>query len=314
MILVTGGVGMIGSNIIQGLNKRGRSDILVVDDMSDGRKFRNIADARIADYEDKDIFLSRIENDEELGLEVIFHNGACSQTTEWDGRQIMRLNYDYSKRLLHYCANRQIPFIYASSASVYGNGSAFREEPALEHPLNVYAYSKKLFDDYVRILLPRLSSPVVGLRYFNVYGPREAHKDTMASIVFQLHCRAKSGEKLRLFGANDGYGAGEHRRDFIHVEDVVSVNLWSWDAQVSGIFNCGTGASHTFQDVAEAIIACHGQGEIEYIPFPSHLKDCYQNFTQADVNRLRGAGYNGTFRDVRTGVSDYAEWLKTSSF
>jgi ADP-L-glycero-D-manno-heptose 6-epimerase len=310
VILVTGGAGMIGSNIVHGLNERGRDDILVVDDLTDGTKFRNIADARIADYEDLEDFLARVERDDDLGLEVVFHQGACSTTTEWDGRFMMRVNYAYSKRLLHYCARRKIPLIYASSASVYGSGSTFREEPAFERPLNVYGYSKKLFDAYVRTLLPKLESPVAGLRYFNVYGPREAHKGEMASVAFHLFRQLRAGEKLRLFGPHDGYGAGEQRRDFIHVEDVVAVNLWCWDTGVSGIFNCGTGRSHTFRELAEAVVKCHGAGEIEYTAFPEHLKGRYQSFTEADTSQLRSAGYNASFRDVEAGIRDYGEWLK----
>ena len=309
MILVTGGAGMIGSNLVHGLNERGRTDILVVDDLTDGTKFRNIAGATIADYEDRDAFLGRIESDADLGLEVVFHQGACSTTTEWDGRFMMRVNYTFSKQLLHYCARRRIPLIYASSAAVYGAASTFREDPAFERPLNVYGYSKKLFDDHVRALRPNLRSPVAGLRYFNVYGPREAHKGEMASVAFHLYRQLQAGEPLRLFGAYDGYGAGEQRRDFIHVEDVVAVNLWCWDMGVSGIFNCGTGRSHTFRELAEAVIKCHGAGRIEYTAFPEHLKRRYQSFTEADIAQLRAAGYNGSFRDAETGVRDYVEWL-----
>ena len=310
MILVTGGAGMIGSNIVHALNERGFDDILVVDDLTDGRKFRNIADARIADYEDRDDFSARLERNEDLGLEVAFHEGACSATTEWDGRFMLRVNYDYSKRLLHYCAARKIPFLYASSASVYGGASLFREEPELERPLNVYGYSKKLFDDYVRRLLPGIASPVAGLRYFNVYGPRECHKGDMASVAFHLHAQVSAGGNPRLFGAHDGYGPGEQRRDFIHVDDVVALNLWAWKAGISGIFNCGTGRSQTFREVAEAVIGAHGRGSIEYIDFPDHLKGRYQSFTEADLTRLRRAGYNGSFRSVAIGVKDYVEWLK----
>lgn len=311
MILVTGGAGMIGSNIVHALNERGRDDILVVDDLSDGRKFRNIADARIADYQDRDAFLARIDRNEDLAIQVVFHQGACSTTTEWDGRTMMRVNFDYSKRLLGYCAARKIPFLYASSASVYGGGSVFREEPAFEVPLNVYGYSKKLFDDYVRRAMPDIGSPVVGLRYFNVYGPRESHKGEMASVAYHLHRSVAAGGNPRLFGPHEGYGAGEQRRDFVHVDDAVAVNLWCWTMGVSGIFNCGTGRSQTFRDVAEAVIASHGRGEIEYIDFPDRLKGSYQSFTEADLSRLRGAGYNGSFRDAGAGVRDYVEWLKT---
>jgi ADP-L-glycero-D-manno-heptose 6-epimerase len=310
MIAVTGGAGMIGSAIVLALNGEGRSDIVVVDDLTDGTKFRNIAAASIADYRDKNDFLAAVDRDEELDLEAVFHLGACSTTTEWDGRFMMRTNYEYSKRLLNYCLRRRIPFLYASSAAVYGGGNVFREEPDAELPLNVYGYSKKLFDDYVRRHLPEARSQVAGLRYFNVYGPREYHKKGMASVVLHLHQQIERGGKLQLFGAFGGFGPGEQRRDFIHVEDAAAVSLWAWHSGDSGIFNCGTGASRTFRELAEAVVAAHGSGEIEYIEFPEHLKAQYQSFTEADLTQLRGAGYNGSFRDVARGVADYVEWLK----
>jgi ADP-L-glycero-D-manno-heptose 6-epimerase len=311
LILVTGGAGMIGSNIVHGLNARGLTDILVVDDLSEGRKFRNIADAAIADYEDRDDFLRRIDRDEELGLEAVFHQGACSTTTEWDGRFMMRVNYDYSKRLLYYCIRRKIPVVYASSAAVYGGQAGFREDPQCERPLNVYGYSKKLFDDHVRQLLPKVGSPVAGLRYFNVYGPREFHKGDMASVALHLYRQVSAGGTARLFGAYDGYGPGEQRRDFIHVDDVAAVNFWCWDTAASGLFNCGTGRSESFRELAEGVIAAHGSGAIEYMDFPEHLKGRYQSFTEADLTRLRAAGYNASFQPLASGVADYVEWLKT---
>lgn len=313
MILVTGGAGMIGSNLVGALNAAGRDDILVVDDLTDGTKFRNIADLAIADYEDKDAFLARIENDEDLGLEAVFHQGACSSTTEWNGRFMMNENYAWSKKLMAYCLRRKIPFIYASSAAIYGNSTVFAEDRENETPLNVYGYSKKLFDDYVRrtVLSCTDHSPVVGLRYFNVYGPREAHKGTMASVAFHLFNQVDKGENPKLFGAHDGYGAGEQSRDFIHVEDVADVAIWCWHAGISGIFNCGTGKAEPFRTIAQSIIQSLGRGNIDYVDFPDHLKGRYQSFTQADISRLRGAGYNGAFRDVATGIRDYVEWLKT---
>lgn len=313
MILVTGGAGMIGSNLVSALNAAGRDDIFVVDDLTDGTKFHNIADLRIADYEDKDTFLARIERDEDLGFDAVFHQGACSATTEWDGRFMMNQNYAWSKTLMAYCLRRQTPFIYASSAAVYGSSSTFSEEPENEIPLNVYGYSKKLFDDHVRrtVLSRGDHSPVVGLRYFNVYGPREAHKGTMASVAFHLYQQVGKGENPKLFGAWDGYGAGEQSRDFIHVADVADVALWCWNAEISGIFNCGTGRAEPFRTIAETVVETLGRGDIDYIDFPDHLKGRYQSFTQADISRLRGAGYNGAFRDVASGVRDYVEWLKT---
>lgn len=311
MIVVTGGAGMIGSNIVAALNAEGRSDIMVVDDLTDGTKFRNLADLRIADYLDKDAFLALVEADTAPRIEAVFHQGACSTTTEWNGKFMMEVNFSYSKALLAFCLGRRIPLIYASSASVYGGGSEFREDPACEAPLNVYAWSKKLFDDYVRrtVLTESHHSQVAGLRYFNVYGPREDHKGTMASVAFHLFNQVRRGENPKLFGANEGFGPGEQSRDFIHVGDVADVNLWLWKRGVSGLFNCGTGRAEPFRTVAETVITTLGHGEIEYVDFPDHLKGRYQSFTQADMSQLRGAGYNGAFRDVSTGVRDYVEWL-----
>lgn len=310
MIIVTGGAGMIGSNIVAALNAEGLSDILVVDDLTDGHKIANLVDLQIADYLDKDDFLPRMEAGDLGRIEAVFHQGACSTTTEWNGKYMMEVNYAYSKRLLHACLALRVPFLYASSASVYGGGAVFREEPELERPLNVYAYSKKLFDDYVRRTVDIDHSQVAGLRYFNVYGPREAHKGAMASVAFHLFNQVEQGQNPKLFGAYDGFGPGEQSRDFIHVGDVADVNLWLWKRGLSGIFNCGTGRAQPFRAIAETVIDTLGKGEIEFIEFPDHLKGSYQSFTQADMSRLRAAGYNGQFRTVETGVRDYVEWLK----
>ncbi|MER8570877.1 ADP-glyceromanno-heptose 6-epimerase [Mesorhizobium sp. M1338] len=317
MIIVTGGAGMIGSNIVAALNTEGHDDILIVDDLTDGHKIANLADLRIADYLDKDDFLPRMEAGSLGRIEAVFHQGACSTTTEWNGKFMMEVNYAFSKRLLHASQALRVPFLYASSASVYGGGSEFREDPALERPLNVYAYSKKLFDDYVRrtvfagrTVFDTDHSQVAGLRYFNVYGPREAHKGAMASVAFHLFNQVERGENPKLFGAYDGFGPGEQSRDFIHVGDVADVNLWLWKRELSGIFNCGTGRAQPFRAIAETVIDTLGKGEIEFIEFPDHLKGSYQSFTQADMSRLRAAGYNGQFRTVETGVRDYVEWLK----
>ncbi len=313
MIIVTGGAGFIGSNIVKALNERGREDILVVDDLKDGVKFRNIADCEIADYWDKDDFLAFIESGKSFPLEVdaIFHEGACSATTEWDGKYMMRNNFEYSKRLLHYCLEQKIPYLYASSASVYGAGPNFKEARQFEEPLNVYGYSKFLFDQYVRRILPSAESQVVGFRYFNVYGPREQHKGSMASVAFHLNNQLLAGDGVvKLFEGSDGYGDGEQRRDFIYVSDVVDVNLWCFDNPgCSGIFNLGTGRSQSFNDVANAVISYHNKGRLEYIPFPDHLKGRYQSFTEADMSALRTAGYCADFKTVEEGVHAYLAWL-----
>ncbi|MBI2779250.1 MAG: ADP-glyceromanno-heptose 6-epimerase [Gammaproteobacteria bacterium] len=330
MIIVTGGAGFIGSNLVRAFNARGRSDVLVVDNLSNGVKFKNLADdvqgctsvaggrtpgatCEIMDYLDKEDFLAKVAAGHEFAapLEAVFHLGACSSTTEWDGRYMMRNNYEYSKALLHYCLDRRIPFVYASSASVYGGGQVFREERQHEAPLNVYGYSKFLFDQYVR-RLPRPASQVVGLRYFNVYGPREQHKGSMASVAYHFNNQLLAEGRIKLFEGCDGYGNGEQRRDFVYVEDVCAAKLWFLDhPERSGIFNLGTGRSQTFNDVARAVVSWHGRGEIEYIPFPEKLRGCYQSFTEADIGALRAAGYTGSFKTVDEGVREYLQWLNT---
>ncbi|MDR2925731.1 MAG: ADP-glyceromanno-heptose 6-epimerase [Azoarcus sp.] len=318
MMIVTGGAGFIGSNIVQGLNARGISDILVVDDLSDGRKCLNLSDANIRDYLDKDDFLAHVEKGEGFGkVEAVFHEGACSTTTEWDGRFMMKVNFEYTKVMLAWCVARKIPFIYASSAAVYGMGPTFREAREHEHPLNVYAYSKFLFDCHLRERMGGISSQVVGLRYFNVYGSREQHKGSMASVAFHIDAQLQNSGRLRLFEGSDGYGPGEQQRDFVHVDDVVAVNLWLLDnPHVSGIFNVGTGRAQSFNDVARAAIDWyrrkrddHSFGGIDYIPFPDHLRGRYQSFTEADLSALRAAGFDHPFMDVATGVARYFDWL-----
>jgi ADP-L-glycero-D-manno-heptose 6-epimerase len=310
LIIVTGGAGFIGANLVAALNSRGIDDVLVVDDLSDGHKFVNLADLELADYLDKHDFLARVDAGQEFGpLEAVLHQGACSTTTEWDGRYMLANNFEYSKRLLHYCLERRVPFVYASSAAVYGASGGFREHRDCERPLNVYGYSKLLFDRYVE-RLGRKHSPVVGLRYFNVYGPREQHKGTMASVAFHFDRQIRETGEARLFAGSDGYGDGEQRRDFIHVDDAVAVNLWALDRPgVSGVFNVGTGASQTFNDVAHAVIDWHGSGRIRYIEFPESLAGAYQSFTEADLTALRAAGYEAPFLSVEEGVRRYLDWL-----
>lgn len=309
MIVVTGAAGFIGSNLVLALNRRGRHDILAVDDLTDGTKFKNLAEAELADYLDKDAFLSLVERDALPKIDAVFHQGACSATTEWNGKFVMDVNYHYSKALLHFCQARNIPYFYASSASVYGMGTAgFREERGCEKPLNMYAYSKFLFDQYVR--QQTLRSQVVGLRYFNVYGPREQHKGGMASTAFHFNNQILKDGVCRLFAGCEGYADGGQRRDFIHVDDVVAMNLWFWDhPEKSGIYNCGTGRAQPFNDIANAVIAWHGRGHVEYIPFPENLIGRYQSFTEADHAQLRAIGYDRPFLTVEQGVKQYLDWL-----
>jgi ADP-L-glycero-D-manno-heptose 6-epimerase len=241
----------------------------------------------------------------------VFHEGACSATTEWDGQFIMRNNFEYSKVLLHWCQANGAQFFYASSASVYGMGAnGFRETRACEKPINMYAFSKFQFDQYVRSLEGRLTSQVVGLRYFNVYGPREAHKGSMSSTPFHFNNQILANGVARLFAGTGGYADGEQQRDFVFVEDCVAVNLWFLDhPDKSGIFNLGTGRAQSFNDVVRAVLKWHGRGEVEFIPFPEHLKGAYQSYTQADISALRAAGYNAPFQSVEDGVPKYLAWL-----
>ena len=315
MIIVTGGAGFIGSNLIKQLNQAGHTDIVVVDDLTDGTKFTNLVDLDIADYMDKDEFIARVVAGDPFAewdeIEVIFHEGACSATTEWNGKFVMEVNYDYSKHLLHFCVDRGIPFIYASSAATYGGrNDNFIEERRFEQPLNVYGYSKFLFDEYVRRLMPTTNSQIVGLKYFNVYGPREQHKGSMASVAFHLNNQMKDGQNPKLFEGCDGFGNGGQLRDFVYVEDVCKVNLWFWkNGGQSGIYNCGTGRAEPFLSVAEAVVKHHGRGQVEFIPFPDHLKGRYQSYTQADLTKLRAAGCDVQFRSVAEGVAEYMAWL-----
>jgi ADP-L-glycero-D-manno-heptose 6-epimerase len=317
MIIVTGGAGFIGSNIVKGLNGRGREDVLVVDDLKDGTKFLNLVDCEILDYLDKDDFLARVQRGAGFGapVEAIFHEGACSSTTEWDGVYMMGNNYEYSKTLLHYCLEQRAAYLYASSASVYGGGQVFSESREHESPLNVYGYSKFLFDQYVRRILPKARSQIVGFRYFNVYGPREQHKGSMASVAFHLSQQLSAGDNPRLFAGCDGYGDGEQRRDFIYIDDVMDVNLWFLDnPDRSGVINLGTGNCQSFRDVAMAVIGWFGRGEIEYIPFPDHLRGRYQSFTEADMTHLRALGYDRPFKTVEEGVPRYMDWLQARGY
>ncbi len=317
-ILVTGAAGFIGSRLVEALNRNGVTDVIAVDNLQQADKFRNLAGCEIADYLDQDELAERLD-DLSGSIEAVFHQGANSNTMETDGRLIMQTNYRYSVRLLEWCQDEQVPLVYASSAAVYGAGEAFREERRFEKPLNAYGYSKFLFDQYVRRIEP--ASQVVGLRYFNVYGPNEAHKGRMASVAYHAFHQFKAEGRVRLFVGSGGFGDGEQRRDFVHVDDVVAVNLWMLEHPgVSGIFNCGTGRAQTFNDVATAVIntvrgtqastqALVQEKLIEYIPFPPQLVGKYQSYTEADLTRLRAAGLQGDFMPVEQGVAAYVRHL-----
>lgn len=309
MIIVTGGAGFIGSNIVKALNKLGKKNIIIVDDLTDGRKFLNLVDLVFQDYLDKESFIQRLDTlHQKQKIDVIFHQGACSDTTEWNGKFMLDNNYEYSKKLFEFCQKNKIAFIYASSAAVYGLNTDCRIDRQCEQPLNVYGYSKLLFDNYVRQRKLKSGSQVVGLRYFNVYGPREQHKGKMASVAYHCTQQLLSSDTVKLFEGSGGYANGEQRRDFISVFDIASLNIWFWlHADISGIFNAGTGKSQTFNEMAQAVIDYRGRGQIEYIPFPEHLKGCYQHYTQADISDLRVAGYKEPFREVQAGIKDYLD-------
>ena len=312
MIIVTGGAGFIGSNLVRALNRAGHTDILVVDDLRDAHKVLNLSDCRIAEYLDMHEFATRMAAGQEFAskLEGIFHQGACTDTTEWNGLLMMRTNYEFSRQLLRYATERRVPLVYASSASVYGAGREFRVSEECERPINVYAFSKLMFDRHVRQVTATFRSPVVGLRYFNVYGPGEAHKGRMASVIHHFREQLRTGDEIRLFSGSDGYGDGEQVRDFIHVDDIVAVNLAAWgQGMKSGIVNLGTGQARSFNDVARAVIRWHGRGRIAYIPFPDHLKGSYQSYTQADLSGLRAAGYSAPFMPIEEGVPRYLDAL-----
>ncbi len=326
--VVTGAAGFIGSILVHALNQRGVTNILAVDNLTRADKFANLVGCELADYLDKREFLERLGAGEfEGALDAVLHQGACSDTMEADGRYMMDNNYRYSVALLDFCLGEEVPFIYASSASVYGGGRVFRESPECEAPLNVYGYSKYLFDQVVRRRLPEASSQVAGFRYFNVYGPNEAHKGRMASVAWHFFNQYHTDGKVKLFAGSGGYADGEQRRDFVSVEDVVNVNLHFLEhPDLSGIFNVGTGRAQTFNDVAESVInTCRrasgqqplsraelkAQGALQYVPFPEALKGKYQSFTEADLGALRGAGYDEPFLTVAEGVERYvAELLK----
>ncbi len=307
MIIVTGGAGFIGSNIVKGLNERGIDEIIVVDNLKNSTKHRNLNRLKFKDYLDKDDFIQNINSFASYKIEAIFHQGACSNTMETDGRYMMRNNYDYSKLLLDFCIRSGVRFLYASSASVYGDGAGgFRESEENEYPLNVYAFSKFLFDRYVSSLINNVNIQIVGLRYFNVYGPQEAHKGKMASVVYHFHNQILDDGTIKLFEGSENF-----RRDFIFVDDVVKVNMFFFENRDKrGIYNCGTGKSRSFLDIANIMASLYENVRIEFVPFPAELKGKYQTFTEADISLLRSTGYRESFLELEIGVKRYVDLLK----
>jgi ADP-L-glycero-D-manno-heptose 6-epimerase len=322
-LIVTGAAGFIGSNLVKALNARGVTDIVAVDNLKHAEKVPNLSDLEIADFLDKQDFIEMLRGGLDGEFEAVLHQGACSDTMESDGRYMMENNYRYSLDLLDWSQQRGVAFIYASSASVYGGGKVFTEARENEAPLNVYGYSKFLFDQVVRRRLPSAATQVAGFRYFNVYGPREAHKGRMASVAFHFFNQYLAEGRVRLFEGSGGYGPGEQIRDFVSVEDVVRVNLFFLDhPEISGIFNVGTGKAESFNEVARATLNAirrsrgekpmsldelRAAGAIEYVPFPPQLVGKYQSYTQADMGALRKAGYKTAFLGVEEGVGRYVE-------
>jgi ADP-L-glycero-D-manno-heptose 6-epimerase len=322
--IVTGAAGFIGSNLVKALNERGEKNIIAVDNLKYADKFKNLVDCDIADFLDKEDFRKKIQEGFFDGLvAAVLHQGACSDTMETDGRYMMDNNYQYSLELLNYCQSEEIPFLYASSASVYGAGSRFMESRECEAPLNVYAYSKFLFDQIMRRRWHKRGAQIVGLRYFNVYGSREQHKGRMASVAYHFFNQYRNDGRVKLFEGCDGYDNGGQLRDFVSIEDVVRVNMYFLDhPEISGIYNLGTGQAQSFNDVAAATINAlrsaegksvlslaelQDQGLIEYIPFPDALRGKYQSYTQADISALRSSGYTASFLTVEQGVGRYVE-------
>ncbi len=327
-VIVTGAAGLIGSNLVKALNDRGIVDVLAVDNLTKGDKFLNLVDCEISDYVDKTEFLIGIQRGDYDRFDAIFHEGACSDTMEHNGNYMMANNFRYTQTLFDWAQRTGTPFLYASSAAVYGGSSEFRESREVEKPLNVYGYSKFLFDQVLRRQLSvGLKAPVYGFRYFNVYGDREQHKGRMASVAFHNFNQFREGGAVKLFGPYGGYEAGCQQRDFVSIEDVVKVNLFFLDQAgkaPSGVYNLGTGRAQTFNDVALTTLntlranqgnralslaeAVNG-GFIEYITFPDALKGKYQSYTQADLTQLRAAGYADSFLSVEEGVARYVNRL-----
>lgn len=307
MIIVTGGAGFVGSNIVAGLNGLGRSDILIVDNLTNARKHLNLNRLDFADYLDKEDFINSLQKFSATDIDVIFHQGACSDTTQSDGRYMMKNNYEYSKQLFNFASENKIRFIYASSASVYGNGlNGFKEELACEYPINVYAYSKFLFDQYVRKHITQCQHQVVGLRYFNVYGEQEDHKGRMASVANHFFNQRKTNGVIKLFEGSDHFV-----RDFVYVKDVVDVNLFFYaNPQLKGIYNCGSGQAESFYEIAKITQSVYPDVQLDYIPFPQDLKGKYQEYTCADISALRQAGYDRQMTSLQQGIREYYAYLE----
>ncbi|MBR3624469.1 MAG: ADP-glyceromanno-heptose 6-epimerase [Selenomonadaceae bacterium] len=318
MIIITGGAGFIGSNLVRAFNERKRNDILIVDNLGEGEKYKNLLGLRFYDYVDKHAFLHNVMDGvyDDLKIEAIFHEGACSDTMEYNVNYMVENNFEYSKTLLSYAMERDIPFLYASSASTYGLGKfGFYENDKCENALNPYAFSKLIFDRYVKNLLPKAKSQIAGLRYFNVFGPQEYHKNKMASVFFHFYNQINENGEARLFEGAGVVEDGEQKRDFVYVKDIVNINLWFFEhPEVSGIYNAGTGKAHSYNDAVAAVIKAMGKGTFTYVDFPEVLRGKYQFFTESDNSKLLEAGYDKGFYDFEEAVAEYVDILDDGGY
>ena len=308
MIIVTGGLGFIGSNIVKKLNEINEDEIIIVDNL---KKFQNKSKYQLKYKEliDKKDFINKLNKNKLKNIKCIYHQGACSDTTNWDYEYLMHNNFEFSKKLLHYCSNHKLNFIYASSAAVYGLNKKIFKENKSENPINLYAFTKLIFDKYVQLNKHKISSTVVGLRYFNVYGYNEFHKKHMSSVILKFNDQIKKNNVIKLFKGNEGYKNGEQSRDFIHVNDCVNINLWFMKKKIKGIYNVGTSKSSSFNKVAKIVMNYHNKGKIKYIDFPTNLKNSYQSYTKADLSNLRNAGYKKSFIGLKEGIFNYLDYL-----
>jgi ADP-L-glycero-D-manno-heptose 6-epimerase len=303
-VAVTGGAGFVGANLIAALGRTTGERVLVVEDLELAH-LENLDGLEHEDCIDWHQFPARLSADP---FRAVIHLGAITDTGVHDWRLLSERNVDFPKRLLSICLTRRIPLLYASSAAVYCSGA--RGEARRERPINPYGRSKLAFDEAVREALPNASSQVVGLRYFNLYGPREAHKGPMSSMVRQLDRQCRAGGTMRLFEGSGGFGDGEQRRDFVSVDDAVAITLWFLEhPDRSGIFDVGTGGNATFNAIARLVATHHGHGEVRYFPMPEDLRGSYQHSTRAELESLREAGYPHPFRSVETGVPAYLDVL-----
>ena len=321
MIVITGGSGLIGSNLLKKLNKENINNIIIVDDLSDGKKFINIKDNKFADYMDKDDFILSVMDKKFLkNITAIYHLGACTNTKEWNGKFLLKNNFEYSKIIFENCIESKTPFFYASSASVYGTGKqGFREEPQCENPINMYAFSKLIFDNYIRRNLTRCKFPVVGLRYFNVFGMGEFHKNDMGSVILKFYKEILELGKCRLFKESDGFKKGEQKRDYISATDCAEANyLLLEKPPQNGIYNFGTGKAKSFNEIAKTVLDWFlekdsKKAKIEYIDFPADLIGSYQSFTEADMSKFNSEFLNFTPIETQTAIYDYLDEIRKKS-